>query len=92
MLAKTKLGTLPVSRALRAGAVAALMTASIAIGVGPAAASTAHSHSATVRTLSNGSNVGWALHIRQRQARAEASMRSAGVGPSLAGNAAPAAR
>jgi len=92
MLKKATLGTLPGSRALRAGAAAALIAASLAIGAGSVAASTA-----TLRqghrdqgSLSQGNTAAWALLIEQRQAAADAQMRKAGVGPSLAGNSTPA--
>ena len=88
MLEKTKFGILPGSRALRAGAAAALLAASIVSGAGAVAASTANS----AKTLSQGSKAAWALLIEQRQATAQAAMRKAGVGPSLAGNSGPAER
>ena len=89
MLENTRIGTLPGSRALRAGAAAALIAASIATGAGPVAASTASSAKIAVHTIKSG-NVGWALLIERKQAAAAASMRAAGVGPSLAGNSSPA--
>ena len=82
MLEKDRFGTLRGGRALRAAVAALLMAASIASGAGPVAASTANS----VKTLSQGGSVAWALLIEQKQAAAVAAMRKAGVGPSLAGN------
>ena len=90
MLEKTTFAILRGSRALRAGAVAALMVASVATGAGPVAASTANSVKITAHTRSQGSNVDWALLIARKQATAHAAMTKAGVGPSLAGNSAPA--
>jgi len=76
MLENTRFGMLAGVRALRAGAVAALIAASIATGAGLAAASTPKS----------------VLLIGQKQATADAAMRLAGVGPSLAGNSTPLGR
>ena len=83
MLEKKTLGILRGSRALRAGAIAALIAASIASGAGPVGASTAKSVKIT------GNNVDRATLIERMQASAEAAMRQAGVGPSLAGNSTP---
>lgn len=80
MLEKTTFGILRSSRALWAGAAAALIAASIAMGAGPVAASRATSR------LSQGNTVAWSLLMVQKQAAAAAEMRKAGVGPSLAGN------
>ena len=83
MFVKKSLGILRGSRAVRAGAIAALIAASIATGAGPVGASIANSVKIT------GGNVDWATLIERMQASAEAAMRQAGVGPSLAGSSTP---
>jgi len=88
MLKTTKSGSLPGTRTLRAAAAAALIAASVAIGAGSVAASTAR-HSQGHRdagSLSQGSSAARVLLILQKQAWADAQMSAAGVGPSLAGS------
>jgi len=88
MLKRIGLGAVTSSRKLRAGAAAALVAATIAMGAGSVAASSAtfrHGYR-DLGSLSQGSNSSWSLLIEQRQAAAHAQMTKAGVGPSLAGN------
>jgi hypothetical protein len=92
MRTKATFGIIRSSRALRVGAVAALVASSLAMGAGPIAARTANPVKITGHSLSQGSNVEWALQIERKQATASAAMRQAGVGPSLAGNSTPAGR
>lgn len=64
---------------IRIGAAAVLIAATLAMGAGPVAASTA-------KNVALSQSPAWALLILQREARAHAAMSRAGVGPSLAGN------